>query len=525
MPTTDRCSRDVSALSTRLRAMSNSGSRVAARIARCTTFSSPRPISSASPSGWPPPRRVARRAPRAARRPARVRRRLAALGNDLPRRRDRLASRLRRPRRGRSAEGRRARARRAPGPGRPPRAWRPDPCCLATSRARRHGACRRADPGDRALRPAPLAYPEARIVHIVRDGRDVACSLLDKPWLRPRPGADRRRGRPLRRACALLGRAGAPRRVRGGERCARAAWVWRSYVTRRPVRGRSSRGPLRGAGGDPESRRRARGSPRRPVEPLAAGLGRAHARRSALPDGSRRRRSSARSMDEAGELAPRGGSAYVKLGERLTHLREVRLQLGRAGEIGAGEVALQLPLAQPEQELRPVRSSSASCAARASSSAWSAVRSGSSLPGDEHRPEAPVRVRVEMIGRELGETAHEGGMRDARSERLAFEAVAGVEQPRCLGSGLATLPHAPARGRRGSRGEGRAGRRPGGAPPAARVSPRPSRAPRARARNPPGDPPSARSRGERDRRGSSPPSAAGRRSPRARRPDPGRAGA
>src|SRR5688572_9323693 len=30
------------------------------------------------------------------------------------------------------------------------------------------------------------AYPEARIVHIVRDGRDVACSLLEKRWLRPR---------------------------------------------------------------------------------------------------------------------------------------------------------------------------------------------------------------------------------------------------------------------------------------------------------------------------------------------------
>lgn len=31
----------------------------------------------------------------------------------------------------------------------------------------------------------PIAYPRARIVHIVRDGRDVVCSLLEKPWLRP----------------------------------------------------------------------------------------------------------------------------------------------------------------------------------------------------------------------------------------------------------------------------------------------------------------------------------------------------
>ena len=46
------------------------------------------------------------------------------------------------------------------------------------------------------------------------------------------------------------------------------------------------------------------------------------------------------------------GERSGELGERLTHLREVRLQLGRPGEIGAGEVALQLPLAEPEEELR-----------------------------------------------------------------------------------------------------------------------------------------------------------------------------
>ena len=37
----------------------------------------------------------------------------------------------------------------------------------------------------------PLAFPDAVIVHIVRDGRDVACSLLEKPWLkREQPSAD-----------------------------------------------------------------------------------------------------------------------------------------------------------------------------------------------------------------------------------------------------------------------------------------------------------------------------------------------
>ena len=40
--------------------------------------------------------------------------------------------------------------------------------------------------------PAVLAaYPEARVVHVVRDGRDVACSLLERGWLSTgRGGAD-----------------------------------------------------------------------------------------------------------------------------------------------------------------------------------------------------------------------------------------------------------------------------------------------------------------------------------------------
>ena len=57
----------------------------------------------------------------------------------------------------------------------------------------------------------PLAYPEARIVHIVRDGRDVVCSLLEKPWLRPEQAAADDAGIAVRRVRALLGRARAAR--------------------------------------------------------------------------------------------------------------------------------------------------------------------------------------------------------------------------------------------------------------------------------------------------------------------------
>lgn len=75
------------------------------------------------------------------------------------------------------------------------------------------------------------AYPDASIVHIVRDGRDVVCSLLEKEWLRPvARGADdagisygayaRFWVEPERR----------DEFVRASD-ASRAAWAWRRYVT------------------------------------------------------------------------------------------------------------------------------------------------------------------------------------------------------------------------------------------------------------------------------------------------------
>ena len=75
------------------------------------------------------------------------------------------------------------------------------------------------------------AYPQARAVHIVRDGRDVAASLIEQGWLNDgRPGADD----------AGLGYGTharfwvEPERVAefaGASEATRAAWAWRRYVT------------------------------------------------------------------------------------------------------------------------------------------------------------------------------------------------------------------------------------------------------------------------------------------------------
>jgi hypothetical protein len=79
--------------------------------------------------------------------------------------------------------------------------------------------------------PAALrAYPEAKVVHMVRDGRDVVCSLLAKGWLREREGADDV-GMPY----GAYARSWVePERVQEFERSSearRAAWAWRRYLS------------------------------------------------------------------------------------------------------------------------------------------------------------------------------------------------------------------------------------------------------------------------------------------------------
>ena len=86
----------------------------------------------------------------------------------------------------------------------------------ARARAARASSRRPRRPSCSPRRCAPTR--EGRAVHVVRDGRDVVCSLLDRGWL----SAGRDGGDDARLAYgaggALLGRAGAVGGVRGGER-------------------------------------------------------------------------------------------------------------------------------------------------------------------------------------------------------------------------------------------------------------------------------------------------------------------
>ena len=81
------------------------------------------------------------------------------------------------------------------------------------------------------VRIIPLAYPEARIVHIVRDGRDVAGSLLDKPWLRSGRGRSDDAGLAYGSYARFWVEPDRRDEFETTTDARRAAWVWRRYVT------------------------------------------------------------------------------------------------------------------------------------------------------------------------------------------------------------------------------------------------------------------------------------------------------
>ena len=80
------------------------------------------------------------------------------------------------------------------------------------------------------VRALPIAFPDARIVHIVRDGRDVACSLLEKPWLRREQAADDDAGMPYGAHARFWVEPDRRSEFEQASDARRAAWVWRAYV-------------------------------------------------------------------------------------------------------------------------------------------------------------------------------------------------------------------------------------------------------------------------------------------------------
>ena len=77
---------------------------------------------------------------------------------------------------------------------------------------------------------AVRAYPQSTVLHIIRDGRDVACSLLAKGWLREREGHD-----DARKPFGVHPRAWVEPERRDeftrAREAARAAWAWRRYLS------------------------------------------------------------------------------------------------------------------------------------------------------------------------------------------------------------------------------------------------------------------------------------------------------
>jgi hypothetical protein len=104
-------------------------------------------------------------------------------------------------------------------------------------RIRRFGLARRLraieqTPETSFIVPAVVrAYPRAAIIHIIRDGRDVVCSLLERGWL----GADRHDsddvGAPYGVHARFWVEPDSAEEFSRASEARRAAWAWRRYVT------------------------------------------------------------------------------------------------------------------------------------------------------------------------------------------------------------------------------------------------------------------------------------------------------
>ena len=77
---------------------------------------------------------------------------------------------------------------------------------------------------------AVRAYPEATVLHITRDGRDVVCSLLERGWLREREGHDDT-GQPYGAHVRPWVEPERRDEFTHAREATRAAWAWRRYLT------------------------------------------------------------------------------------------------------------------------------------------------------------------------------------------------------------------------------------------------------------------------------------------------------
>lgn len=80
------------------------------------------------------------------------------------------------------------------------------------------------------LAAALEAFPAARVVHAVRDGRDVASSLLERGWLRAGRGGGDDAGLPFGPGARFWVEPEREEEFAGVSDARRAAWAWRRYV-------------------------------------------------------------------------------------------------------------------------------------------------------------------------------------------------------------------------------------------------------------------------------------------------------
>ena len=114
---------------------------------------------------------------------------------------------------------------------------------------------------------------------MLRDGRDVVCSLLEKPWLRPSQTSSDDAGVAYGSYARFWVEPERREEFETASDARRAAWVWRRYVTAARSSGGAIAGaPLRAGCADPAAAAEAlAGHLDAPREPLAEALARAHA--------------------------------------------------------------------------------------------------------------------------------------------------------------------------------------------------------------------------------------------------------